>query len=232
MNSLLANSSGGNNTAVGYESLKANTTATANTGVGWGALQANTTGQLNTSLGAFSLSGNTTGCNNLGVGLYAGCAIVSGCGNVVVGGVTGTGVYSPPFTFAGTTSNTVSIGSTAVTSANVQVAWTIASDARDKIVKGDVPHGLDFVTNLEPKSYHFKETRDSENPHGPERYGFLAQDILAMEGDNPVIINADDPEKLRFNDSYLVPVLVNAIKELSAELKAMKEEIATLKANG
>jgi hypothetical protein len=232
MNSMISNTSGSNNTALGFDALRKNSDATGNTAIGWSAMQCNTTGQLNTSLGAFSLAALTTGCGNLGVGLYAGCSITTGGGNVVVGGSNSGGAYVPVFTFTGAESNVISVGSTAVTSANVQVAWTVVSDARDKIVNGDVVHGLDFVTKLEPKSYYFKETRDSEDPHGPERYGFLAQDILKIEGENPVIVNADNPEKLRMNESHLVPILVNAIKELSSELNAVKEELAILRSNG
>ena len=51
-----------------------------------------------------------------------------------------------------------------------------------------VPHGLDFVNQLEPVAFKFKKDRDTEIPTGDVRYGFKAQDILALEGDNPVII--------------------------------------------
>jgi hypothetical protein len=123
------------------------------------------------------------------------------------------------------------MGSTSVTNADIQVAWTVVSDSRDKIVEGPVPHGLEFVKQLEPKTFHLKETRDSDKPHGPRRYGFLAQDVLALEGNDSVIINNENPERLSYMDSYLTPVLVNAIKELAAELDSVKAELAALKAN-
>lgn len=106
--------------------------------------------------------------------------------------------------------------------------FPVVSDARDKIVQGDVPHGLDFVNQLEPKSFYFKESRDGEVPNGPLRYGFLAQDILALEGDGSVIIDDEDSEKLRYNGEALVPVLVNAIKELSAKNDALEARINAL----
>jgi hypothetical protein len=126
-----------------------------------------------------------------------------------------------------TNSNRFVAGHTGITNAYIQVAWTVVSDARDKIVEGGVPHGLDFVNQLEPKAYHFKETRDSETPHGPLRYGFLAQDILALEGSDSVIIDAEDSEKLRYNGEALVPVLVNAIKELTAKVEALEAKLAS-----
>ena len=66
-----SNSGGGENTAVGYESLAANTTGADQVGVGYRALAANTTGTENTSVGAASLRNNTTGGNNVAVGRSA-----------------------------------------------------------------------------------------------------------------------------------------------------------------
>ena len=48
---------------------------------------------------------------------------------------------------------------------------------RDKTNLGTVPHGLDFVNQLNPVSFQFKKSRDNDTPHGDMRYGFLAQDI-------------------------------------------------------
>ena len=50
---------------------------------------------------------------------------------------------------------------------------------------------------------------------------------MALEGDNPVIIDAEDPEKLKINSDSLIPVLVNAIKELKAELDSLKLKVGT-----
>jgi hypothetical protein len=118
------------------------------------------------------------------------------------------------------------MSSTAVTNAYIQVAWTVVSDERDKTNFDLVPHGLDFVKQLNPVAFQFKESRDSDTPHGPVRYGFKAQDILALEGDdNAVIIDNENPDKLRYNGEALVPVLVNAIKELAAENAALKARL-------
>jgi hypothetical protein len=117
------------------------------------------------------------------------------------------------------------MGSTGVTNAYVQVAWTVVSDARDKTNFAPVPHGLDFVNQLNPTSYQFKVSREDDTPTGIVRYGFKAQDILALEGDNPVIIDSEDLEKLRFNSDSLIPVLVNAIKELTARLETLENKV-------
>jgi hypothetical protein len=239
--SLLSNTTGILNIAVGSNALKCNTTGIANIATGGSALRENTTGSYNTAagngsllnnlaggrntaLGTSAMLANTSGSYNTAVGVGALGANTSGCGNVMVGGVTSAGNYSPVFNPT-TENERVMIGSTLVTNAYVQVAWTVVSDARDKIVEGPVPHGLEFVKQLEPKAFHFKETRESEAPHGPLRYGFLAQDILALEGAAGVIIDNEDPDKLRYNGEALVPVLVNAVRELAAENEAMKARL-------
>jgi hypothetical protein len=123
----------------------------------------------------------------------------------------------------------VVMGHTAVTNAYVQVAWTVVSDQRDKTNFGLVPHGLDFIKQLNPVSYQFKVDRDTDVANGPVRYGFKAQDILALEGeDNAVIIDNENPDKLRYNGEALVPVLVNAIKEQQSIIETQQEQINNL----
>jgi len=112
------------------------------------------------------------------------------------------------------------MGSTGVTNAYIQVAWTVVSDARDKTNFAPVPHGLEFVKALQPTAYQFRTTRDSEETNGGVRYGFKAQDVLALEGANPVIVDNEDADKLRMIDSHMIPVLVKALQELNAKFDA------------
>ena len=86
-------------------------------------------------------------------------------------------------------------------------------------------HGLDFVTNLQPVKFNFKKSRENATPHGNARYGFKAQDILALEGDNPVIIDNENEDNLKYQGEALVPVLVKAIQELSTENEALKARL-------
>jgi len=121
------------------------------------------------------------------------------------------------------------MGSTSVTNAYIQVAWTVVSDARDKTNFAPVPHGLEFVKALQPTAYQFRTARDSEETNGGVRYGFKAQDVLALEGANPVIVDNEDADKLRMIDTALIPVLVKAIQELSAEVDTLKQQLGALK---
>jgi hypothetical protein len=196
----------------------------SNTAVlGNGALAAETGGTGNVAIGRQAVNSLTTGSYNIGVGYLALSSIVSNSGSIMIGGVTSAGSYSPASNI--TASNRISIGSTSVTDAFIQVAWTVVSDARDKTNFSPVPHGLDFVTALKPTAFQFKLDRESSQPNGRVRYGFKAQDILELEGENGIIINSENPEKLYYNGESLIPVLVNAIKELSAKNTALEARL-------
>jgi hypothetical protein len=225
---LINNSTGTGNTAVGNYALFTNTTGTSNTAVGNLAFVANTTGLNNTAVGAATCYTCTTGAHNTALGTSALYNLTTGLANISIGPINSAGAYSPAFTIT-TQDNRISLGSTAVTNAYIQVAWTVVSDARDKTSFASVPHGLAFVNQLRPTAFQFKADRSVEEPTGPVRYGFKAQEILALEGGVGVIIDNEDPEKLRYNGEALVPVLVNAIQELSALVEDMQTEITALK---
>jgi len=224
---LAANTTGASNTAVGQNALTANTTGAINTAVGHSALVANTTGQANVAVGQNALQANTTSGGNTCIGREAGYYVTGG-GNVVIGSANdGATSYIPAYNIT-SQSNYISMGSSAVTNAYVKVAWTVTSDARDKNNFAEVPHGLSFVNKLAPYSYEFKYKRTEDETDGIVRYGFKAQDILALEGDNPVIIDNQDPDSLRYRETALIPVLTKAIQELSAQVDALTARIETL----
>jgi trimeric autotransporter adhesin len=218
------NTTGCRNVAVGANVLDANTSGLYNTGVGYSSLTAATTGDQNAAFGINSGNSITDGVGNTLIGSDAGKNIVAGGGNTVLGSLKPDGVYSPPYDITGSENNRIVLGSTTVTNAYVKVAWTVTSDARDKMNIESVPHGLDFVNQLNPIKYNFKKSRDDETPHGSARYGFKAQDILALEGENPIIIDNENEDSLKYNGEALVPVLVNAIKELKAEIELLKNK--------
>ena len=195
-----------------------------NTAVGNSASSLNTTGSRNAAFGHYALAYCTTGAGNTAIGSESGGYIETGGGNISIGGNTNNpGTYSPVFDFiVGNENNRIALGSTAVTNAYVQVAWTVVSDERDKMNFNPILHGLNFVKELKPTAFQFKISRDNDTPNGPVRYGFKAQDILKLEGKTPVIIDNDNPEKLRYNGESLVPILVKAIQELTAKVEALE----------
>jgi hypothetical protein len=224
---LAANTSGYYNTAVGASSGGAITTGNFNTALGWGAMQT-ATGSRCVAIGVQALQ-SATGGSNVCIAQSAGGSISTGAGNVIVGGDNSSGSSVPVFNVT-TENNRVVLGSTATTNAYIQVAWTVVSDARDKTDFQAIPHGLSFVQKLNPVSFYFKESRDIDVKTGIKRYGFKAQEILALEGDDAVIIDNENPDKLRYNGEALVPVLVKAMQELSAALDAANARIAALEA--
>jgi len=218
---LQANTTADNNTAVGYQSLDANTTGVENAALGTGALGANTTGIHNTGIGNASLAAqNGAACFNTALGSQSGLDVTTGDNNILIGYNSGRSVS--PFTVT-TQDGRMVLGNNSITNAYIKVALTVTSDLRDKTNFGTVPHGLDFVNKLEPVSFQFKKSRENDTPSGLKKYGFKAQDILELEGEDNVIIDNEQPELLKMTNSHLVPVLVNAIKELKAEIDELKK---------
>jgi hypothetical protein len=234
---LSSNLIGSINTAVGALALQKNVAGISNTAIGHGSLaevigNGYISGSYNTAIGSYSQASNVSGERNVAVGVSALNVNTSGSYNVAIGnsslgsctGSSNLEIRSGNFPAFNITNqnNYISLGSSQSTMAYIKIAWTITSDARDKMNFGDVPHGLEFVTKLKPVSYQHKLSREEEVAHGPVRYGFLAQDILELEPDDSVIIDANDPESLRLTESNLFAVLVKAIQELKSELDDYK----------
>jgi hypothetical protein len=224
-NALNVNTTADQNTAVGALALAANTTGYSNVAVGFCSLDSNTTGNRSVAVGEGALEKQTTGFFNTGIGNRALCNVTTGDNNIGIGVDAGTDELGS----ITTADNQIVIGNHNHQNAFVKIDWTVTSDERDKMNFEEVPHGLDFVNQLKPVSFIFKKSREDNTPHGPQKYGFKAQDILALEGENPIIINNDDTENLKVTNSHLFPVLVNAIQELTDQNKEMKAEIEELK---
>ena len=233
-----ANTTGARNTVLGNAALYGNTTTTYSdaTAIGYTALYQggggksvavganalyaeNGSGGANVGVGYNALTANTSGGQNTAIGYQAGQNITTGSANICVGTLAGTdAVFNVT-----TENNRIVMGYNSITNAYVKVAWTVTSDARDKTDVQPMQHGLAFVQQLNPVSYRWKTSREDSTPIGTRRYGFLAQEIMAIEGDNPVIIDNEQPEHLKYQGEALVPVLVKAIQELKAEFDAYKE---------
>ena len=190
-------------------------------------MQSATSASSNIAIGYAAVGGAAaTGSANIIIGDAAGYNLTSGSNNILIGQNAGrTGSNSPGQLGSVTTvSNEIQMGNTSHQGAFIQIGWTTVSDERDKGQIKDLPHGLDFINQLQPKSFEFKPDRDSEETDGIERYGFLAQDVLEIEGESPVVVNKNDENKLKMTNDYLVPILVNAIQELKAEIELLKSK--------
>jgi hypothetical protein len=252
--SLIANTTASNNTAVGMRSLKSNTTGTSNTAVGKSALETLTNNDHNTAVGTNALQsgsgcGNniaigsstansiTTGNNNTVVGTSAGLAIVdasscvlfgyavntSGSGNSeLVIGVSktgkgdGTGFIAPP-------------GDGNLFQGNNSSSWATTSDKRIKknIVNNDI--GLEKINQIQVRNFEYKTAEEiTELPtHTAIKKEGLQLGVIAQEVEDilPDIVNTEDTGCKTVNADNMTWYLVNAVKELSAQVEELKTKL-------
>ena len=215
---LRVNQSGDRNTAVGYESLYNSNVDmdTFNVGVGYQSGRAMTTGYFNTVLGGEAGKSITTAVNNTCVGTSAGNGSIT-----VYSNNTCLGYNAQTATNAG---NSVTLGDSNISSLRCNTtSISSLSDVRDKTEIVNIPVGLDFVNNLRPVKFKWQRRKPDEND-GKIRAGFIAQELQEAQKNNKYLnlVLEDDPNKLEASPANLIPVLVKAIQELSAEVKALK----------
>jgi hypothetical protein len=242
---LRSNTTGQCNTAIGYRTLLLNVSGSRNTAIGEDAL-VSAIGSDNVAIGNSAgqsvdgSNGNTvvgscaavtaSGSFNTVLGFQAYCDVNSpnGSNNIIIGccAATPTGGVSGSLFAA---SNRIVMGNSAHTCAQIQIAWTTTSDVRDKALDpAGVPYGLLFVENLEPIAYRWCDRNTDAITDEKLRYGFSAQNIRELEGEDAVIVSDDNPDKLMITDQHLLPVLVNAIKELSERNRVLEARITAL----
>ncbi len=217
--SLFSNTVANNNTANGYWALKSNISGESNTATGESSLFNNISGSFNTAVGASSLSANATGNYNTALGYGAIYSNYSGSNNI------GIGYYALVPSSSG--SNQVRIGNSSITSAGIQVAWTIGSDRRWKTDIKPSDLGLNFISKLKPVSYLRKndETKKAE-------YGFIAQEVdetlKSVGATQNGMITVDDAGmyNLRYND--IIAPLVKATQELNNKVESLEKTNAEL----
>jgi hypothetical protein len=225
------------NTAVGYEAGKNITggagTGDSNTAIGGRSLDAETTGQENTAVGVEALGGQTGADKNTGLGWRAGLAISTGSNLTLLG-------YNAQSS-TGTVSNEITLGDSNVTALRCAVtSITSLSDERDKSDIKDLTYGLELIDSLKPKEFVWdnraeiiiKEDEDGnqiEVEHfsankGKKDFGFIAQEVKELDNDTLRLVYDENPERLEMSYGKLVPILVKAIQELSAEVKILKNK--------
>ena len=242
VNALGANTSGLSNTATGLFALGANTTGGINTAIGHGALRFNSTGSYNTAIGYNALNNTNpttalTGSSNTAIGYLAGTFNTTGTYNTFIGnGATASLNNLTNATAIGngasaSASNTITLGNGSIATLRAQVtSITALSDRRDKTDISTLSEGLEFIKKLKPVSFTWN-TRDKAKV-GIKSAGFIAQDLLALQqksaiGNNLDLVSQENPDKLEARYSNLLPVIVKAIQQESAQKDS---DIAVLKA--
>jgi hypothetical protein len=98
-------------------------------------------------------------------------------------------------------------------------SFTSASDARLKTDVAEISNALEMVTHMRPVTYNWiDETRTKVNPAEKE-IGVIAQE-MEMVLPNIVATDADGMKRVAYD--RLVAVLIGAVKDLKAEVDALK----------
>jgi hypothetical protein len=113
---------------------------------------------------------------------------------------------------------TASASNSALYITNTGVLSTNASDVNKKHNVRNLPYGLSTINNLNPVAFEWNETDETD-------IGFIAQDIESIIPES-VITNWDS--ELIFRQEKIIPVLVKAIQEQQALIKALEQRILIL----
>lgn len=229
-------------TAVGYNAARGVTSGLYATAFGAQALNGLSTGGNCVAVGRWAGYGNTTGGNNVFMGSFCGQRISTGTNNTLIGYRAGrdavvntpstnsTGVLigsETEFSDNGTSnevvigydakgqgSNTVMLGNTSITNLYCYGGLSSPSDIKLKENVEDLSYGLDDVAQMRPVEYDLKAD-------GRHDIGFIAQEMKQVV---PDVVNEMGDGTLSIQYAKLVPVLVNAIKELQAEVELLKSK--------
>lgn len=236
---LYSNTTGYNNSAFGRQALYSNTTGDTNLASGNYALFSNSTGYYNSAFGKDALRYNTTGNFNLALGSTALYYNSTGEGNTALGygaflakttGNYNVGIGYDCAASSTTVSNEVNIYNGTVTARfqGSASSWSFVSDIRDKTNIVDLELGLNFINKLQPRKFEWN-LRHTDVDKGKVASGFIAQEVLSvLEQEDALftgLVDTNDSEKYMLAQTNLIPILVNAIKELSAELAALKLKV-------
>lgn len=225
---LYALQSGGNtNTAVGVRALESVTTALGNVAFGVNAGKGLTTGSANTLVGRYAGEFLTSGSDNVIIGTAAG-RFISGTSTPVTGAANSISIgrdtkFANPtpnnqivigWNANGVADNTIMLGNGSITNLYCYGALSSPSDISLKENVEELPYGLAEVVNMRPVEYDLKAD-------GRHDIGFIAQEMQQVV---PDVVTEMGDGILSIQYAKLVPVLVNAIKELQAEVELLKSK--------
>jgi len=229
------------NIGFGRQVFKGITTAINNVAFGNQSLDGSLTGENNVTFGSYSLRQVTGGNYNSCLGQTAGALVTTGSYNLLLGYQAGNS-QSPSGSIT-TGSYNVVLGNNSIQNLYCADTSISSSDSRDKTDVTSFTIGLNWIEALRPVTYRWDRRTwygTDEQPYGtPDgskkrqrlHIGFLAQEALAVEqangygnsNDDSLILNlTDDGMSYGMKYERLVPILVNAIKELSARVKTLE----------
>ena len=241
---LESQTTGSQNNAFGYFAATSLTTGSENVCIGSGVASnsSSTTFSKCVLVGTDVAQGAAfTGEHNTLIGRQAGYFITSGENNSCLG--SGSGTSSSPSGNIGTGDNTICLGDNNITALFCADTSISSSDERDKADITDFNIGLEWINALRPVTYKWDKrtwygtdaepygTPDGSKKKSSVNIGFLAQEMLAVEkthgygntnDDSLIVMNNLDEMSYGIKYERLVPILVNAIKELSVKVTALE----------
>jgi len=247
---LQANTSGSYNFSIGAYSLFSNTTGANNVGIGVSALQDCTSGESNTGVGRYAAKKVTTGRFNVHIGegnptasgmtttgysnVMIGAKVSASAGNndneIVIGGKRN-GVGTDTIVGKGASTGFINPGDGAVYQGNNSASWATTSDRRIKKNIEDNNTGLNAINNIRVRNFEYRtldEITDFENPASAVVYkkgvqlGVIAQEIETIL---PDVVKEESTGVKSVNPDNITWYLVNAVKELSAQVEELKKKV-------
>ena len=208
---------------------------------GAGTSTTNSQGDQAIAIGAYSNAGSTAGTaiGHFTTAVGNSTAVGAGAYAITNGAAFGAGAScSSP--------NQMTLGGTLITNLRCNdTSISSLSDERDKIVDRVCPVGLDYINELNPVEFTWKYREEHyidgvpPTKEGTKQIGFIAQELKAAQ----IAHSADSLntyqeysieesglgiEILEADIGKLIPVLVKAVQELSAEVDSLKARIVVL----
>ena len=234
------NTTGAENTAVGYQALKANTTGSYNTTLGSGAGFGTTTGESSVFVGQNAGRSATTGGSNTIIGTgagYTGTALTTGYNNIYVGTNAAAAaateqhaiVVGANSTSKGNSTGFINPNSGGVYQGNNTTTWSTTSDQRLKKNIVNNNSGLEKLTQIQVRNFEYRlpeEVTDLPQDQAIQKtgvqLGVIAQELQVVL---PECVKTESTGVLSVDADNLTWYLINAVKELKAEVDSLKSQL-------
>jgi len=233
--------SGGYNTALGYQAGQGGATFTGSNlvSIGYHSGFSQTTASGNVFIGAQCGDSVTTGYSHVMIGANCGRNVTTGIGNIFIGaeiiassaGVSNELVIAIANGQTGKGANTgfIAFGS-GIYQGNNSSSWSTTSDQRIKKNIVDNTQGLDVINQIRVRNFEYR-TKDeiTELPSHAAidkqgvQLGVIAQELKEVL---PNCVKEQTTGVLSVDSDNLTWYMINAIKELKAELDALKAKVA------
>lgn len=196
------------------------------------------TGNYNSALGSGSLSSYTSGTNNSCIGINAGSSITSGSYNVIIGSNCNVNastdsneivIGSDGITGKGSNTGFINPGGGGVYQGNNSTLWSVTSDERLKKNIVDNTVGLSAITQIKVRNFEYrlpKEVTELDQHCAVAitgvQLGPIAQELQQVL---PDCVKTESTGVMSVDSSDVMWHMVNAIKELNAEVQSLKSKL-------